>query len=197
MNPSDEELMLEVKTGNEEAFSDLVGRYERSLVSYFFRQGWDRQLAEDCAQEVFLRVYRARVDYEPRAKFRTYLFRIARNLWIDHIRSRKTEGRVLSLDQTGAADDEAGGALGDRIRGDGPPPSAKMRKEDLRDQIREAIDFLPEEQKSVFLLCEVDGMRYADVADMLGIPVGTVKSRMHTAMSKIRERLTRKQKPES
>jgi RNA polymerase sigma-70 factor (ECF subfamily) len=188
MNPSDEELMLEAKGGNEAAFSELVSRYERPLISFYFRQGWDRQLAEDYAQEVFLRVFRARVDYVPKAKFRTYLFRIARNLWIDHIRARRTEGRVLSLSQSSQAGEE-GGALQERIEGDAPPPSAKMRSADVREKIREAIDFLPEEQKSVFLLCEVDGMRYADVAEVLGIPVGTVKSRMHTAVSKIRARL--------
>ncbi|MHC5038917.1 MAG: RNA polymerase sigma factor [Planctomycetota bacterium] len=188
MSPSDEELMLEVKGGDEEAFTELVSRYERSLISYFFRQGWDRQLAEDHAQEVFLRIFRARLDYEPRAKFRTYLFRIARNLWIDYIRSRKGGGRVLSLSQP-FSESEEGGALQERLKGDGPPPSAKMRRADIREKIREAIEFLPEDQKTVFLLCEVDGMRYSDVAEMLGIPVGTVKSRMHTAMSKIRARL--------
>ncbi|MHC4778277.1 MAG: RNA polymerase sigma factor [Planctomycetota bacterium] len=188
MNPSDEELMLEAKGGDEGAFTELVSRYERSLISFYFRLGWDRQLAEDCAQEVFLRVFRAKKDYIPRAKFRTYLFRIARNLWIDHIRAKRTKGKVLSLSQSSQIDEE-GGALQERIEGDAPPPSAKMRSADLREKIVEAIDFLPEEQKSVFILCEVDGMRYSDVAEVLGIPVGTVKSRMHTAVSKIRARL--------
>ncbi len=180
--------MLEVKGGAEEAFSRLAARYSRPLVSFFFRLGRDRQVAEDCAQEVFLRVFRARKDYEPRAKFRTYLFRIARNLWIDYLRSKRTEGKILSLSHPlGDGDDE--GTLQERIPVDAPRPSAKVRHDDLRRQILEAIDFLPEEQKSVFLLCEVEGMKYADVAGILGIPVGTVKSRMHTAVAKIRSRL--------
>lgn len=196
MTPSDEDLMLEVKGGSEDAFAELTRRYERSLVSYFFRQAWDRQLAEDFAQEVFLRVFRARTDYEPRARFRTYLFHIARNLWIDHIRSRKAQVRELSLSQPLRSDEE-GGSLQERLEGEAPRPSAKLRHEDIRRQIREALEFLPEEQRTVFLLCEVEGMRYQDVADLLKIPVGTVKSRMHTAVSKIRARLEKgmKRKP--
>lgn len=191
MMTSDEDLMLEVKDGSEEAFSELVARYERPLISYFFRQGWDQGLAEDCAQEVFLRVFRARTGYAPQAKFRTYLFRIARNLWIDHVRARRTKGSVISLSQP-SGDGDRSDPLSERISGDEPPPSAQMRREDLRLQIRNAVDFLSEDQKAVFLLCEVEGMRYAEVAEILGIPVGTVKSRMHTASTRIREHLKKK-----
>jgi RNA polymerase sigma-70 factor (ECF subfamily) len=191
MDPTDEELMLEVVKGNAEAFASLVGRFEKPLVSYFFRLGWDRHLAEDCAQEVFLRLYRSRADYEPKALLRTFLFRIARNLWIDHVRSKKSEGKVLSLSQPLGSDAE-GDSLQANLEGEAPKPSAQMRREDIRREIEEALSFLPEDQRSVFLLCEVDGMKYGDVAEILGIPVGTVKSRMHTAVERLRARLTRK-----
>ncbi|MCU0722787.1 MAG: sigma-70 family RNA polymerase sigma factor [Planctomycetes bacterium] len=177
--------------GSGDAFANLVIRFEKPLVSYFYRFGWDRHLAEDLAQEVFLRVYRSRAEYEPKAKFRTFLFRIARNLWIDHVRARKTQGRTLSLSAP-AGGEEDGDTLQARLEGVAPKPSAQMRREDIRREIEDALSFLPEDQRSVFLLCEVDGMKYDDAAEILGIPVGTVKSRMHTAVNRLRARLTRK-----
>jgi RNA polymerase sigma-70 factor (ECF subfamily) len=191
MESSDEELMLEVGKGDETAFATLVGRFEKRLVSYFYRLGADRHIAEDCAQEVFLRLYRTRTEYEPKARLATFLFRIARNLWIDHVRSRKPEGKVFSLSGAPGGDEERE-TLQARVEADAPKPSAEMRRDDIRREIEEALSFLPEDQRSVFLLCEVDGMRYGDVAEVLGIPVGTVKSRMHTAVGRLRARLTRK-----
>lgn len=190
-HPSDEELMLEVKKGDVGAFEQLVGRYERPIIAFFFRQSWDRQLAEDLAQEVFLRIYKARKDYEPRAKFRTYFYHIARNLWIDKIRSKRKAGREVSLQQPLGEDGESA-SLQSNIEGKAPKPSAEMRREDMRSEIRSALSFLPDEQRSVFILCEIEGMKYADVAEMLGIPVGTVKSRMHTATAKLRSRLKKR-----
>ena len=98
MSKSDTELMMEFQQGREEAFAELVARYKVRLLNYFYRLSWDRQLSEDCCQEVFCRVFRHRRDYVPSASFATYLYRISMNLWIDRYRSRKNAPNPVSLD---------------------------------------------------------------------------------------------------
>src|SRR5258706_10259623 len=97
----DAALLAAIKTGELGAFTQLVDRHQRSLINFFYHLCWDRQSSEDCAQEVFLRVYSHRESYEPSAKFTTFLFRIARNLWIDRVRSAAVHGKPLSLESTG------------------------------------------------------------------------------------------------
>ena len=93
----DAALMAALKSGELEAFNALVARHQRSLINFFYHLCWDRQVSEDCAQEVFLRVYSHLNTYEPQAKFTTFLFRIARNLWIDRVRTAAVHGKPLSL----------------------------------------------------------------------------------------------------
>src|SRR5687767_15076506 len=114
----DAALMAAIKTGELEAFNALVGRHQRSLINFFYHLCWDRQVSEDCAQEVFLRVYSHLDTYEPQAKFTTFLFRIARNLWIDRMRSAAVHGKPLSLQSQGSGGE--GAALQDRVASRAP-----------------------------------------------------------------------------
>ena len=98
MTDSDSELMLRYRDGDEDAFRQLIQRYQKPLVNFFYRHTWDRFAAEDYAQEVFARVIRARARYKPVAKFRTWLFRIAKNYWIDRCRERAAAPNMGSLD---------------------------------------------------------------------------------------------------
>src|SRR6187549_1798973 len=102
----DAALMAALKSGELEAFNALVARHQRSLINFFYHLCWDRQVAEDCAQEVFLRVYSHLNTYEPQAKFTTFLFRIARNLWIDRVRTAAVHGKPLSLQRPSGGGDE-------------------------------------------------------------------------------------------
>jgi len=183
---SDEDLMMDLQTGGEEAFEMLVKRHQVGLLNFFYRLVWSRDLAEDLTQEVFCKLYMARQTYEPRAKFTTFLYRVARNRWIDHLRRTRNERRTMSLDAE-LSDD--GGSLRESLAGPAESPSQATHRRELLASIAEAVDSLPEAQKLVFILGEVKGMKYDEIADTLEIPIGTVKSRMHGALLHLRERL--------
>ncbi len=186
MSPTDSELMERFGTGDDEAFRLLVRRHEKGLLNFFYRRCFDRALAEDCAQEVFLRLVRHRGRWKPTAKFTTYLYRIAENLWIDRYRSRKAAPAMTSLAAT--VSDE-GRELGDVISGGGRAPEEQASDHEISVRIREALLKLTEAQRAVFVLAETRGLRYADIGEILGIPVGTVKSRMHAATTRLRSLL--------
>jgi RNA polymerase sigma-70 factor, ECF subfamily len=184
----DTELMLEFQQlDNEEAFAELVSRYKKPLVNFFYRLVWDQQLSEDLSQEVFCRVFVHRKSYKAEAKFSTYLFRIARNLWIDHHRAQGKMPSLASLSvplSRGETDDE----LIDSIAAPEPVP-APDDNTDLARKIQDALDQLSVEQRLVFILAKNQGMKYAEIADALGVPVGTVRSRMHSAVQKLQKLL--------
>ena len=183
----DAALLLALKDGDFAAFSELVDRHQRSLINFFYHLCWDRQAAEDCAQEVFLRVYSHLDRYEPQAKFTTFLFKIARNLWIDRVRSLAVHGKPASLDSR--TDGGEGRSLGERVAARSPGPVEILAKEEQQAALQRALDQLPEEQRAVVILSEIQGMKYQDIGAILEVPVGTVKSRMHTAMERLKELL--------
>lgn len=183
---TDAELMERFGAGDDEAFRVLVDRHERGLLRYFFRRCFDRTLAEDCVQEVFLRLVRHRGSWRPDAKFTTYLYRIAENHWIDRYRSRQAAPETTSLEVE--VTDE-GGTLEAAVASGGRDPGAEASDRELAGKLRRALARLTEEQRQVFVLAETRGLKYADIGGALGIPVGTVKSRMHAATTRLRELL--------
>jgi RNA polymerase sigma-70 factor (ECF subfamily) len=185
----DAQLIAFIQKGKIAAFTQLVDRHQRSLINFFYHLSWDPQASEDCAQEVFLRLYSHLGTYEPQAKFTTFLFRIARNLWIDRMRSEAAHGgKPVSLEAPAVGFGEER-RLGDRLRGDEPTPVEILTRQETQDELKRAIDQLPEEQRSVLVLSEVQGLKYQEIAQILEIPVGTVKSRMHTAMERLKSLL--------
>jgi RNA polymerase sigma-70 factor (ECF subfamily) len=184
----DAALLAAIKTGELGAFTALVGRHQRSLINFFYHLCWDRQGAEDCAQEVFLRIYSHLDSYEPQAKFTTFLFRIARNLWIDRMRTAAVHGKPLSLESPAGGGE--GRALQDRVATRAPGPLEILARREQQDALRRAIDQLPDEQKAVVILSEIQGLKYQDISAILDVPVGTVKSRMHAAMDKLKDLLS-------
>jgi RNA polymerase sigma-70 factor (ECF subfamily) len=172
---SDIELMLRVKQGDEEAFDELARRYRRSLTNFFYSLCWNYDTSQDFTQEVLVCVWLARERYEPSAKFSTYIFRIARNRWLTSLRSRKCRPEALFLEETWEP------SL--------PEPSLERllirRYEDRR--IRLAVSRLPDHYRLVFVLSQFQDMKYAEIAEILEIPVGTVKSRMSSAVHILRE----------
>lgn len=186
----DEDLIEEFQQGRPEAFEELVRRHQRPLLNFFFRAGWDPHVAEDCAQEVFLRLYRHLPHFDPRAKFTTFLYRIARNLWIDRIRSLQARGKSTSLDG-----EERGEGIGSYVGGGSPNPHDEaVQGEDVA-RLRVAIAELPEELKMVVILAEFQNLKYEEIGEVLAIPVGTVKSRMHAAIERLRGRLAPRATP--
>ncbi len=181
-------IMERLREGDETALDQLVLRYQRELVGFFYHLCWDQLIAEELAQDVFVNVFRARSRYSPLAKVRTYLYRIAHNLWIDHLRRRRGH---LSLDaEMGedslrlvdclAAPETSSAASG---------AESAARADSIRTRVQAALELLPEGQREVFVLANSHGMKYQEIAGVLGIPEGTVKSRMHNAVRTLRDEL--------
>jgi RNA polymerase sigma-70 factor (ECF subfamily) len=185
----DTETMLRVKAGDARAFTELVERFLRPLAAFFYRLGADASTAEDCAQDVFLKLFRTRSAYEPRARFSTYLFSIARHHWIDIVRHRAAGPSTVSTDAT--SDDDDTRSRSSRLASSASPSDEAAHRAELGAAIRRAVASLPPEQREVFALVQGEGMKYAEIALILGIPVGTVKSRVHAVMSLLRDRLSK------
>ncbi len=182
MPEDDRELMAVAAGGSREAFDALVTRWSARLLSFFFRQCGDRGLAEDCVQEVFVRLYRSRDRYQPDAGFATFLFTIARHYWIDVARARR-----VRPDQRARGDDgEEGEDRLDRVVDQGTTPAFDaMRADDLL-RLRTALSRLPETLRDAVQLGVIESLPYSEVSAILGIPVGTVKSRVHAAVQALR-----------
>jgi RNA polymerase sigma-70 factor (ECF subfamily) len=177
---SDERLMLRFQGGDVRAFEVLVSRHRTPVFSFLLRLTGDRGRAEDLCQEVLLRVVRASERWQERARFRTWLYAIARNLAVDEAR-RAVLRRADSLDVT------APGAPEPQSERVGPEAAAAAAL--LRPKLEAALGALPAEQREVFLLREHAGLRFGEIAEVTGVPENTVKSRMRYALEGLRERL--------
>lgn len=186
---TDAELMILVQQGDEDAFIEIVSRYEKRLVNFFYHLGWDYQLSEDLTQEVFIRIYRYRKRYAETARFQTFLFRIAKNLWIDQVRRRQTHPGAVSLDQETAERDERGSLKDVLADGRSPQPSDGMEREEIGRAIRTAVEGLNEQERLIFMMAVKQQLKYREIAEVLDIPEGTVKSKVFYIYRKLRDRL--------
>src|SRR5690349_16677200 len=187
LNPcSDEELLLRFRKGQREAFGQLVRRYERELYGYLRRYLGDANLADDVFQNTFLQLYTKIGTYEPGRPVRPWLYTIATHQAIDALR-RNGRHQALSLDQHR---EEHGGEaqnLTAALESSAPGPVELAQGEEGRQQVRAAVDRLPDFLRQVVVLAYYQGLKYREVADILDIPVGTVKSRLHAALVKLQE----------
>ena len=180
---TDEELLLEYRqTGDETFFAELVRRYEKPLYSYLCRYLRDRQLAEDVFQASFLKLHLKCDDFTEGRKLRPWLYRIATNQAIDTIRTGRRH-RLRSLDAPVC--DAGHPAVIDTFDSGETSPSQHLEKQERSAWVRRAVAFLPEHLKCVVQLIYFQGVSYQDAAGALGIPIGTVKSRMHAALVKL------------
>ena len=185
MKDADAELMLAVKGGDDRAFATLVRRYQSRVLGLAYRYIGDRGSAEDLAQEAFLRVYKARERYEPRAKFSTWLYRIVVNLCLNEIRWRKGRPSMALAVST-----ETSSNLNVDVTDEEPEPSETMEEAELAATIREIIGTLPENQRIAILLNKYEGQSYQEVAEAMDLSVMAVKSLLTRARVKIKEKLT-------
>ena len=182
----DEELMLRYAAGEGRAFELLYNRHERGIYHYALRSCGQPEVANELMQEVFLRVVRYAAKYKPEAKFSTWLYTIARNLCID--RARKTR-RVSerSLQETLGSEGEGGTTRQDMLVDEAASSSLMSHERaQFMQALHQALDTLPEEQREVFLLKEVSGLKFREIAEVVGAPVPTVKSRMRYALEALR-----------
>ena len=183
---SDAAVMLRVKAGDQPAFDYLVQKYRRPLVSFMYRMARNAAVAEDLAQEVFLRVYRSRASYEASAKFTTWLYRIATNLAVNHARDTRHERPevMVSLDEP----DEATGVTMDLADGEMTAEQAMVRRERLMG-IRRKIEALPERQRLAVVMHKYQQMDYRQIAEALELSESATKSLLFRAYETLREQL--------
>jgi RNA polymerase sigma-70 factor, ECF subfamily len=182
---TDVQLMLDVKAGDEASFDFLLRKYRSPLVNFLFRMVRDQATAEDLAQEVFLRVYRARHKYNPSAKFTTWLFRIATNLALNSIRDRRYQKLESSIDAPAEDEDSAPRELpGREMRID-----EHMIERDRAQFIQRAIASLPEKQRVAVLLHKYEEMDYGEIAGILECSEGALKSSLFRAYETLRVQL--------
>ncbi len=188
---SDEELLLQYRDhGNRPAFEELVHRYEKELYGYLRNYLGDPEMAEDVFQQTFLQIYLKCDQFEPERKLRPWLYAVATNQAIDHQR-RCGRHRMASLDRRIGKDEESDtGAFIELFDSPQRGPAEESEIHEQADEIRRAVNDLPEQTRQVVLLVYFQGLKYREAAQALGIPVGTVKSRIHGAIQKLGEVLT-------
>ncbi|MCE9582309.1 MAG: sigma-70 family RNA polymerase sigma factor [Planctomycetes bacterium] len=169
--------MLRVRDDDMQAYSLLVERFQQRVVNIVFRYTGDRAGAEDLAQEVFIKVFKARQSYQPVAKFSTWLFRIATNLCLNEIRNRKHRPN-LSLDDNPLLDP-----------GQADPTELETSRQELVQAVRKALDALPENQRMAVVLNKWEDQSYEQIAEAMGLSVQAVKSLLFRARAAMKEGL--------
>ncbi len=179
--------MARAGAGDHEAFRVLVERYQGRVYALALRILRDEEWARDATQDAFIKAYGSLRRFEGRSSFYTWLYRLTFNHCLDQKRADKSsrhvdweDGRDLEI---GLAEAPAGAVAGRGL----PAPDAELERGELRQQLVAAIDALPDDARQTLLLREVEGLSYAEIADALGIPKGTVMSRLHYARKRARE----------
>jgi RNA polymerase sigma-70 factor (ECF subfamily) len=185
---SDQEVVLMARAGREAAYRELIRRYERPIFALLFRMVRDRELAEDLSQETFVKALNAIESYRPEFKFSSWIFKIANNAAIDHLRRRELD--TLSLDGSPHAETpEAMQATALQIGARQESPLDAVEAKELGGAIEAAIGRLRPEYRSCILLRHVEGRAYEEIAEMLDLPLGTVKTYIHRARNELRQAL--------
>lgn len=183
---SDAEVMLELKAGNMAAFDILLAKYRKPIIHFMFRMVHNQAVAEELAQEVFLRVYRSRETYRAEARFSTWLYRIATNLGVNHARDTRNEriAQTVELDQT---DPETGTTpdLADST----PSVEQDLLRRERMNAIRQHVMALPERQRTAVLMHKYEGLDYKSIGEVLKLSESATKSLLFRAYQTLRERL--------
>ena len=178
---SDELLMLSFKAGEDKAFEELVKRYKTKLFNYIYKYISDVERSEEITQEVFIRIYRSRERYKIKAKFSTFIYRIALNLAFNEVRNRNRR----KTDLHNEFDDKV---FDDKIREHNTPEKIYEKKE-IEHIVDREISNLSSKYKDVILLCDIEGLSYKEVAQILDISIGTVQSRLSRGRVRLKQRL--------
>jgi len=183
--PEDRELIERCKRGDIGAFDQLFRRYTRQVYNYAFRMIPNYDDANDIAQEAFVRAFNSIRSFRGDSNFSTWLFRIVYNVSLDEIKRRK--GRyLLSLDEQLELEEDS---LTRQVESESPSPDELVEKQERDRILQEAIETLPEYQKAMIVLYHMQGFSYEEIAEIVGLPIGTVKSRLNRARESLKEKL--------
>ena len=177
--------MMAVKKGDRDAFDDLMRKYYPRILNFAYRFIGNRQLAEDLTQDVFLKVYNSAARYQPRSKFQTWLYTIAKNTCLNEL--RRIRGKMLSLDDTV---DVKEGELKKELPDPGADPAVEFLQKEKERQVRAAIHELPENQRIAVILKRYEDFTYAEIAATLAVTDQAVKSLLSRAKVNLKNKLT-------
>lgn len=175
---SDEELFELYRAGDERAFEEIVRRYEPQILGFLHRRLRDEERVRELAQDTFLRVHRARDRYDSGRKLSTWIFTIANNLLKNEFRNRSRRREMPFADLGDAAEP---GSRAPELESRGPDPEQAAYRGELREAIDRTIEQLDEHHRVPFVMREVEDLTYEEIAEALGVPVGTIKSRLFRA----------------
>ena len=184
---SDEQLLADYRAGDKASFSELVGRYQRELYHCLVRFLGNRAAAEDVFQETFLQVHQSAEQFDPQRRFRPWLFTIAANKARDLIRSQARRPTNPLSASISPGDDESGEFI-DLMQAAESMPSEPMEREELQKQVQKTVMSMPEHLREILLLSYFHQFPYKQIGDILDIPLGTVKSRLHAAVAHFADR---------
>lgn len=185
---SDKDVIRQARDGRETAFRELIRRYERPVFSVIYRMIRDRELAEDLAQETFIKVLNALDKYKPEYKFSSWIFKIAHNTTVDHLRKKELD--TLSLDGSPhARTQEQAEATSFTAVAAGENPEEYTSSKQLGAEIEEAIALLRPEYREAIVLWHIEGHPYEEIAEIMDLPLGTVKTYIHRGRNELRKLL--------
>jgi len=183
-NATDQEVVEAARAGREDAYRELLRRYQRPVFSLIYRMVRDRELAEDLAQDTFVKVLNAIDTYRPEFKFSSWIFKIANNAAIDHLRRRQLD--TLSLEGApDASTQERREATQLQLADRGETPLDEVQARELGSAIEQAIGQLRPEYRSCIILRHIEGRSYDEIAKVLELPLGTVKTYIHRARAEL------------
>lgn len=185
-------LLAAYREGDSAAFAKLLERYRGPLFTFLLRSVRERGRAEELYQDVWMRVIERCAEFRGDAKFSTWLYTIARNLSIDHQRKMRFRGHA-SLDAAQPGSDQP---MGEHLPNPGPSTEAIALGRLVRQRIVGAVEALPEEQREVFLLRQLQGLAFREIAQVVGVPANTVKSRMRYALERLQQILGDLEEPD-
>ena len=185
---TDHDLIALARTGSEKAYRELLDRYQRPVFSLVYRMVRDRELAEDLAQETFVKVFNHLDRFNPKYKFSSWIFKIASNLAIDTLRKR--EPVTVSIDGSRHAETaEEIESTRITVESKDENPEQFLEAKELGQEIERAIGLLRPDYRTAILLRHVEGRAYEEIAEVMGVPLGTVKTFIHRARGELRETL--------
>ncbi len=183
----DRELVKRTLQGDKKAFEMILNRHQQALLNYIGRMVGDRELALDFTQDVFIKSYSSLSTYRPQFKFRTWLFKIASNYVIDYWRKKKLDS--FSVDQT---EKRENGRFSFELSSGEPSVCAQYELAELRDRVEKALNRLPPHFRELFVWRHINQFSYEEIAEIKGLPVGTVKNRVFQSKELIRQLLEEK-----
>lgn len=184
MKTNDSELIRLCKTGDRNAFNELVQAYQAKVINIAYGMLSDADDASDAAQEVFIKVYRSIGNFKEQSSFSTWIYRITANVCTDFLRKKSRHINTLSINAHMGDDEHEFD-----IKDDSHTPDEQLEISETQREVRNAIAVLKDEYKAVLTLCDIEGLAYDKTADILNVPIGTVKSRLSRARGALKKEL--------